>query len=190
MALKINVLGSGSVRLNVSSFKWFSAFLRERTVAAVYCHKEKTFDRHFEGGLVCLICVVCFWWYLCDEEGLFHFCCTVLVLVLVLCTLQREACFPDLCGVFLLTFENSDYFETGANVESYCFVFACLLAMQIDLAFKQIYRWRSSFYAFPDKKKMGGKHRCLKLILYKLANVEKFSFWYKQVLHLLLQIGP
>ena len=64
MALKISVLGSGSVRLNVSSFKWkVEAFLRETTVAAAYCHKEKTFDRHFEGRLVCLVCDEGF----CDE---------------------------------------------------------------------------------------------------------------------------
>ena len=27
-------------------------------------------------------------------------------------------------------------------------------AMQIDLAFKQIYRWRSSFYAFTEEEKL------------------------------------
>ena len=32
-------------------------------MAAAYCHKEKTFDRHFEGRLVCLVCDEEF----CDE---------------------------------------------------------------------------------------------------------------------------
>ena len=32
-------------------------------MAAAYCHKEKTFDRHFEGRLVCLVCDEGF----CDE---------------------------------------------------------------------------------------------------------------------------